>query len=274
MGWIRVDENAPYHRKLLSAGPAAAWLWVCGLAYCQRMKSDGFIPVEALPQLGVGNYKKLVGFLVSARLWHKTDGGYTVHDYLDWNATKDEREDQARRKQERQDRWKAKRDASTDDDGDAAKTRLHSGDEDASLLRSGDGAISITESKDPPIAPHGGETPPSPSALDQRFEAWWLVYPKAGRVGKGSALKKWRKLKPSNELLDQMIAAVRAQERTRKWQEGFIPHATTWLNQGRWMDDVEESTGGAGPQYTRWDQCKTCGDAHPINQPCVPQEAR
>lgn len=82
MGWIRIDDNAPHHRKMLQAGPAACWLWVCGLGYCQRMSSDGFIPLEAMSLLGVWNWKKLAGFLVSARMWHKVDGGYEVHDYL------------------------------------------------------------------------------------------------------------------------------------------------------------------------------------------------
>jgi hypothetical protein len=90
MGWVRIDDNAPHHRKMLQAGPVACWLWVCGLAHCQRQLSDGFIPIEALPMLGVGNWKKAAGFLVTAGLWHKAEGGYQIHDYLDYNFSAEE----------------------------------------------------------------------------------------------------------------------------------------------------------------------------------------
>jgi hypothetical protein len=106
MGYIRIDENSPHHRKMLKAGPAACWLWVCGLAYCQRHRTDGFIPLEALPMLGVGNWKKCAGFLVDAELWHRDEGGYRVHDYLEWNATKDERQQKADASHARVTKWR------------------------------------------------------------------------------------------------------------------------------------------------------------------------
>jgi hypothetical protein len=101
MGWVRIDDNAPQHIKMLTAGPHACWLWVCGLAYCQRQKTNGFIPSVALPTLGVGAWKKYAGVLVSAGLWHKVEEGYQIHDYLDWNASAEEREEKAQALRER-----------------------------------------------------------------------------------------------------------------------------------------------------------------------------
>jgi hypothetical protein len=101
VGWVRIDDNAPQHIKMLTAGPHACWLWVCGLAYCQRQKTDGLIPTVALPTLGVGAWKKYAGVLVSAGLWHKEDSGYRIHDYLDWNASADERNNKAEALKER-----------------------------------------------------------------------------------------------------------------------------------------------------------------------------
>lgn len=127
MAWVRIDDNAPHHRKHLRAGPAACWLWVCGLAYCQRLATDGFIPLEAVPTLGVGSWKKLAGFLVTAGLWHKESTGYRVHDYLAWNDSKDERDRKATEKKDRQHRWiedkRRARDASRDASKDAPETR-------------------------------------------------------------------------------------------------------------------------------------------------------
>lgn len=92
MAWIRIDDNAPHHRKMLQAGPAACWLWVCGLAYCQRMLSDGFIPNEAMSLLGVKSWKTHAPSLIAARLWHQTPDGYQIHDYLNYQFSASESE--------------------------------------------------------------------------------------------------------------------------------------------------------------------------------------
>lgn len=93
MAWLRIDDTVPEHRKMLMAGPAACWLWVCGIAYCQRQLTDGFIPALALSMIGVNGAtraKKLADVLVNAGLFEVAEGGYRVHDYHDHNATKDE----------------------------------------------------------------------------------------------------------------------------------------------------------------------------------------
>lgn len=124
MAWVRIDDNAPHHRKMLQAGPVACWLWVCGLAYCQRVRTDGFIPAEALPSLGVSSWKKPVASLLASGLWHKDEGGYRVHDYLSWNATKEERADRAQAHRERTAKWREQqRDASQKKERDESVTR-------------------------------------------------------------------------------------------------------------------------------------------------------
>lgn len=105
MAWLQIDDNVPLHRKMLAAGPAACWLWVCGIAYSQRQLTDGFIPDLALPMVGVtgaSRAKKLADTLVSAGLFEAVDGGYRIHDYHDHNATSEEvREQRARLSQSR-----------------------------------------------------------------------------------------------------------------------------------------------------------------------------
>lgn len=92
MPWVKIDDNAPHHRKMLAAGPVACWLWVCGLAYCQKHSTDGAIPAEAVPFLGVTQWAKAVHALVAAGLWIPDDPrGYVVHDFLDWNDSASER---------------------------------------------------------------------------------------------------------------------------------------------------------------------------------------
>ena len=84
--------------------------------------------------------------------------------------------------------------------------------------------------------------PPTPhtGVYDERFEKFWSVYPK--KVGKGAARTAFMKLKPSQELTDTMIKAVRVAERSDQWRKDkgqFIPNPSTWLNQRRWEDELE-----------------------------------
>lgn len=72
------------------------------------------------------------------------------------------------------------------------------------------------------------------------FEVFWKAYPK--KVGKDAAYKAFTKRKPDEQLTQAMIAAVRKQTATEQWKKDngqFIPHASTWLNEGRWQDSTE-----------------------------------
>jgi hypothetical protein len=89
----------------------------------------------------------------------------------------------------------------------------------------------------PPVVPP--VTDPMTPKYPADFQQFWDAYPR--KVGKGDALKSWRRIKPSAGLLAKMIAAVRRTRETEEsWQrEGgrFIPKAATWLNQERWEDE-------------------------------------
>lgn len=85
MAYLTVDDNLSHHRKLLRAGDVAAWLFVCGLCYCQRHSTDGFIPDEAVAFLGCAGWRAAAPKLVDGGLWEIAPGGYQVHDFLDWN---------------------------------------------------------------------------------------------------------------------------------------------------------------------------------------------
>lgn len=75
------------------------------------------------------------------------------------------------------------------------------------------------------------------------FEKFWKIYPR--KASKGQALVAWTKLckqplrsRPTWRILK---SAVRAQMSSERWQNPkFIPFASTWLNQNRWLDDPNE----------------------------------
>lgn len=87
MSWIKVESSVARNKKFVKAGPAPSWLWLCSLAYSQEGLTDGFIPSEALPYLGVKNPAQLAVHLVKAGLWDVAEGGWQIHDYLEHNRS-------------------------------------------------------------------------------------------------------------------------------------------------------------------------------------------
>lgn len=79
--------------------------------------------------------------------------------------------------------------------------------------------------------------------MQERFERFWSAYPK--KIGKGDARKKFLKLKPNQQLFDQIMSALSAAKKTEQWTKNngqFVPNPATWLNQSRWEDDYSGST--------------------------------
>jgi len=71
------------------------------------------------------------------------------------------------------------------------------------------------------------------------FDVFWVKYPK--KVGKDAALKAFQKRKPDQAMLHTMLDAVHFQRSSDAWQRDggqYIPNPATWLNQGRWQDEV------------------------------------
>jgi hypothetical protein len=87
-----------------------------------------------------------------------------------------------------------------------------------------------------------------PSLQERRFEGFWKAYPK--KKGKLAALKAWKNVKLDTDLFAKIMEAVNTAKGSRQWQREngqFIPYPATWLNQGRWDDEIEEvSTHGNG----------------------------
>lgn len=92
MPWLKIDDRVRTHPKIVAAGPDAAWFWFCGICYCREHLTDGFIPKGMLaslcPGVGMTVARRLVHALVAKKLWHETEGGYQVHDFLDWNPSR------------------------------------------------------------------------------------------------------------------------------------------------------------------------------------------
>ena len=86
MTWVRIDDTFPDHPKVIGLTDAAVRAHVTGLCYAGRYLTDGHIPTSALRQIGT---RKAAQELEARGLWTKTDHGWVINDYLDYNPSKD-----------------------------------------------------------------------------------------------------------------------------------------------------------------------------------------
>ena len=87
-----------------------------------------------------------------------------------------------------------------------------------------------------------GEEEETAGKVEKRgaFEKFWEAYP--NKVGKQAALKAFEKARKTGVKLETLIEAVEKQKESKKWKKNngeFIPNPATWLNQGRWDDELE-----------------------------------
>ncbi len=86
----------------------------------------------------------------------------------------------------------------------------------------------------------------SKTSAENGFESFWEVYPR--KVGKKATLKAWERLRPSKELQERIINAVEQQKKSEQWttENGrYIPNPATWINQGRWDDELAMPKGNS-----------------------------
>jgi hypothetical protein len=85
------------------------------------------------------------------------------------------------------------------------------------------------------------------------FEKFWKEYPKKENKKKTQEIWIRKKLDSSYE---QIISFIKKAKGTERWQKGFIPHATTFLNGERWNDDISSYGEGENedvivPEYAK-----------------------
>jgi len=99
----------------------------------------------------------------------------------------------------------------------------------------------------------------APDWQPERFAAFWKAYPRG--ENKQGAIRAWDKLHADEDLLDEMAVGLTRALESPDWKRGIgIPHASTWLNQRRWEDEVKQlpaavpDTGqDPAPQKWGWD---------------------
>lgn len=89
--WVRLDTSMPDNPKILhlidshKEGAAAAFVWICSLAYCGKHGTDGFIIRSALSRI---NGKALhARLLVENGLWKDEGVGWTINGWAEFQES-------------------------------------------------------------------------------------------------------------------------------------------------------------------------------------------
>lgn len=96
MSWARFDDQYSDHPKIVEAGPMAELLDVRGIIYSARMQTDGLITAASLRQISrdIPRVRERVRKLIEVERWEEAPGGgWMIHDFLEFNFSRAEREE-------------------------------------------------------------------------------------------------------------------------------------------------------------------------------------
>ena len=125
MTWVRVDDKAMQHPKLVRAGAEGVCLWLAGLCHCNAFATDGRIHKDLVPALYspiAARATRIATRLVELGLWIDDGDSYAVHDYQHYQhaALKEEAEarlreaeEKRRRERTRKAAWRASREGTS-----------------------------------------------------------------------------------------------------------------------------------------------------------------
>lgn len=242
MSWFKVDDGLNAHRKVRkirkshpdkSRDVAPMGLWALAGSWCGAHSPTGFIPADVLDDWD-DDAVALARRLVDAGMWIEAtqdgESGYQFHDWHDYTPDSEKASESGRVGNHI--RWHQKT-GKRDPECEFCKSVIAPD----SLPDSG--------SESPPDR----YTRPDPSRPDPttttktspvRFEDFWKLYPR--KIGKEAAAKAWKaaakKADPS-----EIVTALRTQLPSLQMQRctdgDYRPHPATWLNQGRWADEVD-----------------------------------
>jgi hypothetical protein len=257
MAWVRIQDEMPEHPKLAKVGPLGLALYVAGLCYCNRHLTDGFIPRakaailmgwtfygppgehgEKVHQIGVScgmsgsdvENEYVIDLLCGAGLWDEVPGGYSIHDYLDHQTSRQEVMDKRESVQQR-----------------VNKHRNAIGNGGVTSPRSKKEEVRSTEeeSKSKPLPADAGEElvlpiedgTCTPSEWQESHAEFYGSYPR--KVQRPDSERAWKKVKPQNHdtfnaIMDGLEAW--AGHWALKTDRDKIPYPASWLNAHQWED--------------------------------------
>lgn len=111
MPWVKLDDRFPTHRKVALLSDRAFRLYVSGLCWSSENLTEGRILTRELPFIArVRGLKAVAKELEDAGLWDPADGGgWTIHDYLEYNPDRAKVQAERKSNAERQKAWRERK---------------------------------------------------------------------------------------------------------------------------------------------------------------------
>jgi hypothetical protein len=216
---IGMDENP----KILMLSDAAFRALIESTLYCRRQLTDGFIDDRLVSKRwSIGVVEELSGNDPSRPSWIKVDGGYQIHDFAEHQVTAAD--------------IKAKREAGKA--GGLAKASKALAPASKVLEQIASTSLAKTETET--------ETKRKDlSTKPDEFDQWYAGYPR--KEAKDAAKKAFTKARKSASL-QELLSGLEQYIKTTKGQERrFIALPATWLNAGRWQDEIPQQAVIDGP---------------------------
>jgi hypothetical protein len=175
MPWFKIDDGFHCHTKVMAAGTPAIGLYVrCG-SWAAQQTSDGIVPKSVARMYGTAH---MIRALIDAGLWHEKGHdcescpqvdakSIAIHDYLQFNPSRNTVYSEREAKTERQRRWRENRRANAQLKDGEAPFEAVPGDAgvDASTPPSVDASV------DPPVEPAPTRPDPTPTTTSSSEEA-------------------------------------------------------------------------------------------------------
>ena len=219
--YAKFDINMDEHPKILMLSDAAFRTLFESTLYSRRQLSDGFLDERiVLRKWGADVAAELSSNDPEKPSWVRVDGGWMIHDFGEHQTTTADIE--------------AKREAGRK--GGLAKAEQSASKPVAPatkvLEQNASNSLAKTETET-----ETSKKTSSTAAPSKEFDQFWATYPR--KVGKEAARKAYAKAmtKTTQARIMQSVEDLRI--RVAGKDPNFTPHPSTWLNEGRWDDEVE-----------------------------------
>lgn len=251
MAWIKVDQTICTHKKTLKLAcrlgieisqaiglMVTLWLWAIDNA------PDGSLEGIESPLLAraigwSGDPQKLVDAMLDAGL---IDGDH-LHNWGERNGKLIDQREAAKERSHKSREARMAKALSRNNVGDPASVHV------AQSVRAPCAHVTaqsrvdqsrVDQSRvDTPPDPPEGDTDRAEILQGDHFNQFWSAYPK--KVGKIAARKAFNKV---DVPIESLLSAIERQKCSDQWSKDngqYIPNPATWVNQGRWDDEIGKS---------------------------------
>lgn len=85
--WVKLDDGFAQHPKILGISDGALRSLIASMCHCARYLTDGHVSDAVVRTIASTKIRRE---LVSAGLWDEAAGGIGVHDFGDWNPSREQ----------------------------------------------------------------------------------------------------------------------------------------------------------------------------------------